>query len=157
MTIVTRDRVLAVAMLALCGIMYAESGNIRPPTSWQPYGSALFPRLLLGVIAVLALLILLRSLFTKIAETRPLNHLSASEWIKRNHKVLLLFAFFGLYAAVLPYAGYLVSTIAFLAGSMALLLGVGSRRKVAMNLLISPTVALSIYAVFQLGLGIWLP
>ncbi|MGK0544853.1 tripartite tricarboxylate transporter TctB family protein [Halomonas cupida] len=157
MTIITKDRVLAASILILCGVLYAESSNIRPPTSWQPYGSAVFPRILLVTIAVLALLILVRSIITAPTGHRPLGWATTGAWLKSNYKVLFLFLFFGIYAAILPYIGYLISTTAFLICSIALLLGIDSRRKVMMNFLISVPMALSIYAIFQLGLGIWLP
>ncbi|MGQ7249228.1 tripartite tricarboxylate transporter TctB family protein [Halomonas sp. V046] len=157
MTLITKDRALAVAMLILCGIFYAESGNIRPPTTWQTYGSAMFPRLLLGVIAVLSILILIRSVLEKRAETQKLTWLAAYQWIKNNHKVLLLFTLFGIYAAVLPLAGYLVSTIVFLACAIGLLLGLDSRRKSLLTITVSLTAGLAIYVVFQFGLNIWLP
>lgn len=156
MPTLTKDRALAIAMLIMVAILYVESGNIRPPTSWQTYGSAMFPRLLLGVIAILSVLILVRSLLNgspSQARERPM----AMQWLKHNRVVLVLFALFGLYALVLPVLGYLASTLAFLVAAQALLLGVDSRRKWAINLGVSVVLASLVYVIFQFGLNVWLP
>ena len=156
MPTITKDHALAIAMLIMATILYVESGNIRPPTSWQTYGSAMFPRILLGVIATLSVLILVRSLFDggpAQAKERP----TAMQWLKHNRVVLSLFGLFGLYALVLPLFGYLVSTLAFLVASQALLLGVDTKRKWAINLGVSVALASLIYVIFQFGLNVWLP
>ncbi|ERL52318.1 hypothetical protein BJB45_10145 [Halomonas huangheensis] len=143
-------------MLIMVAILYVESGNIRPPTSWQTYGSAMFPQILLGVIAILSVLILVRSLFNS-DSPQARERRTAMQWLRQNGAVLSLFAFFGLYALVLPVLGYLVSTMAFMVASLALLLGVDTRRKWAINLGVSVTLASLIYVIFHFGLNIWLP
>ncbi|MCE8033076.1 tripartite tricarboxylate transporter TctB family protein [Billgrantia tianxiuensis] len=156
MLTLTKDRALALAMLVLVGILLVETGNIRPPTSWQPYGSALFPRILLGVIAVLATLILIRSLLAG-APRRTTPRRTFGEWLALNRTVLALFALFGLYALLLPLIGYLAATLGFLVASLALLLGIDSWRKWAINLAVSFTLAPLVYAIFRFGLKVWLP
>ncbi|WP_417330574.1 tripartite tricarboxylate transporter TctB family protein [Halomonas cupida] len=156
MPTITKDRALALAMLIMVAILYVESGNIRPPTSWQTYGSAMFPQILLGVIAILSVLILLRSLFNS-KSSQAHERRTAMQWLKKNGVVLSLFALFGLYALVLPVLGYLVSTMAFMVASLALLLGVDTRRKWIINLGVSVTLASLIYVTFHFGLNIWLP
>lgn len=155
----TKDRSLALALLAMSGILLAETRNIPPPTSWQPYGSALFPQILLGIIAVLSLLLLLRTFFVRAdhaAESdRPRRSLAA--WIKHNSTVLSLFGLFGLYALLLPLIGYLPATLAFLVASLALLLGIDTRRKWIINLAVSCTLAPLVYVTFRFGLNVWLP
>lgn len=156
MLTLTKDRALALAMLVMAGIMLAESGNIPPPTSWQPYGSALFPRILLVIIAVLALMILVRSLLAG-APARAAPHRTFAEWLTHNRTVLCLFALFGGYAALLPLVGYIAATLGFMAASLALLLGVDTRKKWTINLAISTTLAPLVYVIFRFGLNVWLP
>ncbi|QJQ95180.1 MULTISPECIES: tripartite tricarboxylate transporter TctB family protein [Halomonadaceae] len=156
MLTLTKDRALALVMLIVVGIMWMESGNIRPPTSWQPYGSALFPRILLVVIGLLSALILLRSLLSKLP-SRTAPGRSFGEWVAYNRTVLSLFALFAAYAALLPLVGYIVATLGFLVASLALLLGIDSWRKWAINLGISLTLAPLVYAIFRFGLNVWLP
>ncbi|MFY0989450.1 tripartite tricarboxylate transporter TctB family protein [Halomonas sp. C05BenzN] len=156
MLTLTKDRALALAMLVMAGIMLAESSNIRPPTSWQPYGSALFPRILLVLICLLSLTILVRSLLTG-TPTGGARRRSFGGWLSHNRTVLGLFALFGGYAALLPLVGYLAATLAFLVTSLALLLGIDTRKKWATNLIISGTLVPLVYLVFRFGLNVWLP
>lgn len=160
MLTLTKDRALALAMLAISGILLAETRNIAPPTSWQPYGSALFPQILLGIIAVLSLLLLLRSFLmpTEVpkGETdRPRR--SPAAWARHNAIVLSLFGLFGLYALLLPLIGYLPATLGFLVTSLALLLGIDTRRKWIINLAVSCTIAPLVYVIFRFVLNVWLP
>ncbi|MFO7646718.1 MULTISPECIES: tripartite tricarboxylate transporter TctB family protein [Halomonas] len=156
MLTLTKDRALALAMLVLTAVMLAETRHIRPPTSWQPYGSALFPRILLVIIGLLALLILVRSLMAGVPpRTAPRRTFTA--WLAHHRIVLCLFALFGAYALLLPWVGYLAATIGFLVASLALLLGIDTRRKWAINLAVSLTLAPLVYVIFRFGLNVWLP
>ncbi|WP_386082628.1 tripartite tricarboxylate transporter TctB family protein [Vreelandella sp. F11] len=156
MLTLTKDRALALALLLMVAVMWMESGDIRPPTSWQPYGSALFPRILLVVIGVLSLLILVRSLWVNVPE-RPGAKRLVTEWFQSRRTTLALFLLFGLYAALLPVVGYIAATIGFLVASLALLLGIDTRRKWMINLTLSATLAIVIFVVFRYGLNVWLP
>ncbi|GGY07345.1 hypothetical protein GCM10007160_38470 [Litchfieldella qijiaojingensis] len=152
----TKDRALALAMLLLIAIMLVESGNIPEKTSWQPYGSALFPRILLSVIGVLAAVILIKSLLTQPSPTGAFWP-AIKAYLSNNRKILLLFALFGLYAALLPLVGYIAATLGFLLLSLALLLGIDSRRKWTIILAVSGTLVPLVYVVFRFGLNVWLP
>lgn len=156
MLMLTKDRALALALLLIVAIMWVESGSIAPPTSWQPYGSALFPRILLVVIGSFSLLILVRSLLVKAPERASAKQLVA-EWFKSRRTILALFLLFGLYAALLPAVGYIATTISFLVASLALLMGIDTRRKWIINLTLSVTLTLVIFVVFRYGLNVWLP
>lgn len=156
MLTLTKDRALALALLLIVAVMWVESGNIRPPTAWQPYGSALFPRILLVVTGLLSLLVLVRSLISGPGE-RHAPRRSFAEWLAHNRTVLCLFILFGLYAALLPLLGYIAATLAFLVTSLALLLGVDSRRKWMINLVVSCTLVPLVFVIFRFGLNVWLP
>ncbi|WP_083001635.1 tripartite tricarboxylate transporter TctB family protein [Halomonas sp. GT] len=156
MLTLTKDRALALALLLIVAVMWVESGSIRPPTSWQPYGSALFPRILLVTIALLSVVILVRSLFTKVAPPASGRGV-LTEWFERRKTVVALFVMFGLYAALLPVLGYIVATMVFLIASLALLLGVDTKRKWAINLGISCTLVPLVFVIFRYGLNVWLP
>jgi putative tricarboxylic transport membrane protein len=156
MLTLTKDRALALALLLIVAVMWVESGSIAPPTSWQPYGSALFPRILLVVIGIFSLLILVRSLLVKVPE-RPGAKQLIGEWFQSRRTIVALFLLFGLYAALLPVVGYIAATIGFLVTSLALLMGVDSRRKWLINLTLSCSLAIIIFVVFRYGLNVWLP
>ena len=156
MLTLTKDRALALALLLIVAVMWMESGSIAPPTSWQPYGSALFPRILLVVIGIFSLLILVRSLLVKVPERAGAKQL-INEWFQSRRTILALFLLFGLYAALLPVVGYIAATIGFLVASLALLMGINTRRKWMINLTLSFTLAIVIFVVFRYGLNVWLP
>lgn len=156
MLTLTKDRALALALLLIVAVMWIESGDIRPPTSWQPYGSALFPRILLVVIGLLSLLILVRSLFVQVPKRAGATQL-ITEWFKSRRIIIAIFLLFGLYAALLPVIGYIAATIGFLVVSLALLLGVDTPRKWIINLTLSCTLTIVIFVVFRYGLNVWLP
>lgn len=153
----TKDRALALALLVMTGLMLLETRNIAPPTSWQPYGSALFPRILLVIIGVLSLLVLLRSCLAGVTVKPARPRRSFTAWLRHHRTVLSLFALFGLYALLLPVIGYLPATLAFLVASLALLLGIDTRRKWIVNLAVSFTLAPLVYVIFRFGLNVWLP
>ncbi|GGW32140.1 tripartite tricarboxylate transporter TctB family protein [Halomonas sp. 141] len=156
MLTLTKDRALALALLLIVAVMWVESSSIRPPTSWQPYGSALFPRILLVTIALLSLVLLVRTFFSP-ATPPPSWSAAVSHWFNRRKSVLALFGIFGLYAALLPVLGYIVATMGFMVASLALLLGMDSRRKWLINLGISGTLVPLVYIIFRYGLKVWLP
>ncbi|MGM0704172.1 MAG: tripartite tricarboxylate transporter TctB family protein [Pseudomonadota bacterium] len=156
MLTLTKDRALALAMLLITGIMLVETRNIPEPTSWQPYGSALFPRILLAVVALLSLLILVRTFFGS-SNRSPAPRHAWREWVIQNRSILALFGAFGLYAALLPIIGYIAATLTFLLASLALLMGVDTKRKWLINLAVSVTLTFSVYVIFRFGLNVWLP
>lgn len=156
MLTLTKDRALGLALLVLVSAMWVESGSIRPPTSWQPYGSALFPRILLGTIGVLSLLLLMRSFLARTEQSSPWSA-RARNWFIQRKAIVALFALFALYAALLPVVGYIVATGGFLIVAQALLLGVDTRRKWILNLSISVLLVAFLYVIFRYGLNVWLP
>ena len=156
MLTLTKDRALALALLLIVAVMWIESGDIRPPTSWQPYGSALFPRILLVVIGLLSLMILVRSLLIKVPERASAKQL-IKEWFQSRRTIVALFLLFGLYAALLPLVGYIAATIGFLITSLALLMGTNTLRKWLINLTLSCSLAIVRLVIFRYGLNVWLP
>lgn len=156
MLTLTKDRALALALLLIVSVMWVESGSIRPPTSWQPYGSALFPRILLITIGVLSLLVLVRSFAVR--QTVDSSFTSrVKTWFVERKTILALFLLFGLYAALLPVVGYIIATASFLIASQALLLGIDTKRKWLINLSISIILVALLYVIFRYGLNVWLP
>lgn len=156
MLTLTKDRALALALLLIVAVMWVESGDIRPPTSWQPYGSALFPRILLVVIGLLSVMILVRSFLVNVPARVGAKQLIV-EWFQSRRTILAIFSLFGLYATLLPLVGYIVATIGFLVASLALLMGINTPRKWIINLTLSFTLTVVIFVVFRYGLNVWLP
>lgn len=152
---IAKDRLLAAVVLVMVAILMIESVNIPEKSSWQPYGSALFPRLLLCVIGLLAAIILIKTLLKPTATFQ--RRTSAMKALRRKGKIIALFVLFGLYALALPYVGFLISTISFMLASQILLMRVNTRKKGLIILGTSFTFAPLIYVIFRYGLNIWLP
>lgn len=156
MIFLNKDRALALITLVIVAVMFVESTSIPERTSWQPYGSAFYPRLLLAVVAVFALLLLVRSFMPGAERQRPLLP-DIAIFAKTNPRVIGLFILFGVYATVLSIVGYVAATGGFLIASLALLSGFSNRRKTIATLAISVVTPLMIHVVFEYGLGIRLP
>ena len=114
-----------------------------------PIGPGFYPRIVLGVTAVLALALVLVDLWTprKSSEAQKLNYLLVVE----------MFAIFGLYCGALPYLGFRISTFLYVAATNALLDvptgGKGAARVLAVALITTVVV----YYAFERYLTVLLP
>ena len=115
-----------------------------------PIGPGYYPRLVLGVTAALALAVVVFDLW------KPARAVVSEE--KLNYgMVAAMFAVFGLYCGALPYVGFRIATLAYLAASNALLdfpRGAKGWLRVAAVALIATVV---IYIVFEYYLTVLLP
>lgn len=151
----TRDRALALSVLLGTGILAVDSLNIPEPSSWQPYGSALMPQILLAVLGVLGTALLVKSFMSETASDSAFLA-EVVGFVRRNTHILVLFALFGIYVFAMPRVGYLAATAGFLFAALGLLHARSGRRVLAV-IVIAITVSTLIYAIFQYGLGIRLP
>ena len=114
-----------------------------------PIGPGFYPRIVLGLTAVLAAALVLIDLLTK-AQVRPLPKADYGS-------VVLHFAVFGLYVLALPSLGFRVATLAYIAVTNALLDRPRSAKgwlRVAALALIATAV---VYLVFEHYLTVLLP
>ncbi|MBD3894604.1 tripartite tricarboxylate transporter TctB family protein [Halomonas sp. ML-15] len=153
---ITKDRFLSVVMLLIVAILLYESGNIPDKTSWQPHGSAFFPRILLYMIAGMSLLIFVKSLVIENG-IKKFNLRDVEKIFDGKAKCISVFAFFGIYALLLPYFGYVIATILFMVSTQTVLMGCNTKKKIATIILTSLIFVPTIYFIFRYGLRIWLP
>ncbi len=136
------DRIVAGILLALAVGMFAYT--LTFPGTLQPTdpGTAAFPRILAVALGVLALALLLRpdevSLLPERAGAFPMVG------------IIVLTA---VYAAVLPILGFLISTIAYLAGALLLM----KVRKPVYLVVVPIIVSITLFALFGLLLEVPLP
>lgn len=156
MSVLTKDRAFALAVILLVAIMFVESADIPPASRWQPYGSAFFPRLLLGVVGILSVLLLIRSFLPAAAAQRPLLP-DMYGFIRANPRVIALFGVFVLYVALMPVVGYLAATMGFLALSFVLLSGFASRGTAITSVALVILIPIAVFVVFENVLSIRLP
>jgi putative tricarboxylic transport membrane protein len=156
MRFLTKDRALALALLLLVAIFFLETRNIPARTSWQPYGSAFYPRILLAVMGGLALILFVHSFLQGRTDQPPLLP-DVRDFFARQYRIVLLFVLFGLYTALLPVLGFNIATMAYLILSFGPLMGFNKRRKLVLALAVAVGATLLVYVVFQHGLRIRLP
>lgn len=110
-----RDAVVGAAVLALAGLYWLAAGTIRHSSLEDSIGAAGLPNTLATLLAVLALLLILRSLFLR---PRP-EQGTDSEAPRAHMRALGMLVLGGAYLVVVPSLGYAVS-VALLVAAVAL-------------------------------------
>ncbi|MBK5925954.1 tripartite tricarboxylate transporter TctB family protein [Rhodobaculum claviforme] len=159
MAFLTRDRALALAVLAMVAILGWESRNIPGPSRWQTYGSDFFPQLLLWALGGLALVLLARTFVARgpDREAAPMVWPDLGRFARANPRILGVLVLFGAYVWVLPVLGFRVASVGYLLAAFGVLTGFRSWRTVAICAAVAVVMPLLVYAVFQYGLRIRLP
>lgn len=104
-----KDRIAGILLLIFCTFFYYQSTFIKVKnlTGLQ---ATFFPRLLLGLIAILATIMIIQSFFKKqkksnADEKQP----KAKEWV-----VWAIFGLFGLYVLLIKIIGFIVASFLFM-------------------------------------------
>ncbi len=144
----SRDGGAGLAVLAASLFLFALTLGLKD-SPLVPVGPGFYPRIVLGLSAVLAAAMLVIDLVTK-ARPRPLP--------KADYRAVVLhFAVFGLYVVALPWLGFRVATFAYIASTNALLAwprnANGWLRVTAVALVATAVV----YLVFEHYLSVLLP
>lgn len=163
---VTRDITVAVFLLAVSGVLWFASYDIRVPDYGQ-LSPATWPRIIIGAITLLSFIYLIQSvnaarnptsadvseLSDESAEERPIGISGFYHYWKN---VIWCFVLFGLYLYSLPWLGMLLGALAFVFILLCALGGWGSRQ-----LLLHAAIALvtvgGMWTLFTYGLGVLLP
>jgi putative tricarboxylic transport membrane protein len=151
-----KDRILSICMLLFCTVMYMETFNFAEKTSIQVAGPAVYPRILLYVIAGFSIIILIRSFFTK-ASGDESTVFSWKGFLDKYKKIVLLFLFFGVYVFLLSNVGFIMATLLFMFASQALLMGLKKTKPVIINVCVTSVSTFLVYFVFTESLSILLP
>ena len=115
-----------------------------------PIGPGYYPRIVLGVTALLALGVLVSGL---IAGKQP-----APEKASLNYPlVAAMFAVFGLYCGALPYLGFRVSTFLYVAATNALLDVPRTPKGYLRVLIVAGVTTVVVYVAFERYLTVLLP
>jgi hypothetical protein len=144
----SRDGRAGLAVLAASLFLFALTLDLKP-SPLVPIGPGYYPRLVLGLTALLAAALVAFDFFRK-KDPAPLG--------KGNYgAVVLHFVLFGVYVAALPWLGFRIATVAYIAAANALLEPPGNARgwlRVALIALIAGAAA---YYVFEHYLHVLLP
>jgi hypothetical protein len=114
-----------------------------------PIGPGYYPRIVLGITALLALGVLASALFEKRREA-PKEKLNYA-------LVASMFAVFGLYCGALPYLGFRVSTFLYVAATNALLDVPRTPKGYLRVLIVAGVTTVVVYVAFERYLTVLLP
>lgn len=139
------DIISAVILILLAGYVIITAGSF--PQSTTTLGPGFFPTLTAGLLAIFALWQLVTALLQKKSEDAPAPPKSS---------LLAIFAVTGVYIAVLPLVGFLVSTPLFLIAG-GLVISEDPKRKWKPVILSSVVTTGVLYTVFSVLLHVPLP
>ena len=140
------DRLIAVALLVGCGFLYWQTYSVKKPpfAAFESFDAVTFPRAVLIVLALFALVLLVRGAGTLVPRHPTRDDLRL--WLRRYRLPLISLPAFALYAAAMPAVGWFADTAAYLI-AMQLVLQPGSGRRLAL------VFAGSLVFTWALGLG----
>ncbi|HEX2331551.1 MAG TPA: tripartite tricarboxylate transporter TctB family protein [Burkholderiales bacterium] len=144
----SRDGWGGLAVLAASLFLFALTLGLKD-NPLVPIGPGYYPRIVLAVTAAFALALVVSDLLTekKPSTKESLNYLLVVE----------MFAVFGLYVGALPYLGFRISTLFYVAATNALLDVPRSAKSWARVALVAFITTVVVYYVFERYLTVLLP
>ncbi|UTR12107.1 tripartite tricarboxylate transporter TctB family protein [Evansella sp. LMS18] len=149
-----RDRIFSICILLFCGLMYMETFNFARGSDLRA-GPEVFPRILIGLIAALALIHLIKSFIIK--EEKIRQSFNRKEFLGKYWKIIAMFMIFGLYTLFLPILSFITASLIFLFAGQALLMGLRKKKLIITNLAVTFAATFFVYFIFTETLNIWLP
>jgi len=153
-----RDVIIAIILLAFCGVFFWASFDIRQPD----YGVLMpstWPRAVLGVMTLLSFIYLLQSLNSEIVpdedEYGP-SLFEAKAWLRYWRNPLWCFGLFFAYLLTLPVLGMLIGSVCFVFVLQGFL-GGWDRRNLPMHAVVALISVGGMWSLFTFGLGVLLP
>jgi putative tricarboxylic transport membrane protein len=148
-----RDTAIGVGLLALCALLYWQAGLVTAPP-FVPIGPAFYPRVILILLAGLALWLIAENLLRRRAPARKAEKPAGPA--PNYRKVLLGFIVFLGYVAGLSLVGFLASTFLFVLG-LSWSIGPRNVRELPKLVVIAIVTTLATYLVFEKYLYVFLP
>ncbi|MGZ8201608.1 MAG: tripartite tricarboxylate transporter TctB family protein [Burkholderiales bacterium] len=149
-----RDLATGLVCLATSVGLFALTLDLPGPSLLVPIGPGFYPRIVLGLTAVLSALLVGQALLARRRATRS----SGSVPDHPNYApVLLTFAVFGIYVALLPLLGFRITTFAFVLALQCMLDQPANAKDWMVALVIALVTAFATFHVFQDYLSVLLP
>ena len=144
----SRDGWAGLVVLAASLVLFGLTLELRA-NPLVPIGPGFYPRIVLGVTALLAVLLVVADWYAakKAGPRVPADYAA----------VVLQFAVFGIYVAALPWLGFRIATFAYVAVTNALMDPPRGARQWARVAAIALASALATYFVFEHYLSVLLP
>ena len=156
---INRDTVCAVALLLFCAVFFWSSTTIRD-MGYESMGSEVWPQIILGILTVLCLIYLARSLRGPLGGRRPgfetAQRPKGTPWFGYYRNVIACFALFFAFLVLLPYLGMLLGGILFVFVTLSVLGGWSPRSAISHAVIAVVTVG-GMWALFTYGLRVILP
>ncbi len=148
-----RDTAIGAGLLAFCAFLYWQAGLVSAPP-FVPIGPAFYPRVILVLLAGLAVWLIAEDLLRRPAPARKTG--KAAGPVPEYRKVLLGFTIFLGYVAGLSLIGYLAATFLFV---LVLSWSIGPRnvRELPKLVVIAIGTTLATYLIFEKYLYVFLP
>jgi hypothetical protein len=147
-----RDSGIGLGLLAACGLLYWQTGAIRTPP-FVPIGPGFYPRIVLVLLAALAVWLILEDLLTRVPRPRT----AATPVSGPNYRlVVICFLVFGAYVVGLSLLGYLLSTFLFVLG-LGWVMGPGTHRELPRLFAVAAGTTLATHLIFEKYLHVFLP
>src|SRR4051812_43067542 len=147
----SRDAITGLAVLAASLVLFALTLGLQQ-NALVPIGPGFYPRIVLGISALLSAMLLFFSLREKTPEEK--GRAAGT----RNYKlVVTIFAIFGVYVGALPFLGYRVATFVFVAVLQALLEPPAGRKGWILLLVSALLTTAATYVLFEKYLTVLLP
>ncbi len=169
---ISRDVLVAVFLLVVCGVLWVASFDIRTPDYGQ-LSPATWPRIIIGVMTFLSLIFLVQSVReaqrSAVSVTAgSTNTIAEGDDIEAQRQpgiagfyaywknVIWCFVLFGLYLWSMPYLGMLVAAMLFVFLLLSAL-GGWQPKKLLLHALIALGTVGGMWSIFTFGLGVILP
>lgn len=149
------NRLVSIGLLLFCGFFYYQSTLIESK-ELTGLPATFFPRIILGIIAFLSVIMLVKSFFVpdkKTPKSESTEGKNKKEWI-----VWLLFALFAVYLVLINVVGFITSSFLYMAAVYLLIVQQKRSWKkhlVAIGGLLAITLGISLF--FQSVLHVYLP
>jgi putative tricarboxylic transport membrane protein len=148
-----RDTGIGIGLLAFCGLLYWQAGLVSVPP-FVPIGPSFYPRVILILMAGLAVWLIAEDLLKRGAPARQAKKGAGSPLNYR--RVLLGFIIFFGYVACLTLIGYLTATFLFVLG-LSWSIGPRDVREIPKLFAVAIGTALVTYLIFEKYLYVFLP
>lgn len=156
------DTLIALLLLVVCGELLRQTFFFRVPP-FATMGSEVWPRLVVGVLAVLSVIYLIQSLAPAAAKAEapskaPSEATAPAAGAKRfsHRNAIICFVLFTLFVATLPWLGMLLGGIAFVF-LMQEFMGPRDMRSRVMHLVVAVVSVGGMWAIFSFALRVILP